>query len=818
MGGTMSQDRRNERPRALRYLGVFMASAVSVLLLSLGVSNGLECLEPGQLDPWQTGFCQESTLRNLVAAGGFACVHTNTDIRVLDVSDPVDPEVVFTCVPYLGTPQNIYVGGDWLLVETNTPRGIEIMSRGADGSLEYLARIEIGTGLRNAVVYGSVLYLAENGNGLIVYDLSDPTAPVQRNHLFAGRYIWLHEIVGDHLYMSRDYNPRALVALSLSDPFAPVPVGETGTIAPRGFLVDGTMGYGVNSFDTLAVYDLADPAHPVFRGSVYLAFHYSDMIMLGERLLIVGYSPSQFVLFDVSDPATPRRLWDVDDIPPGWDIEPVGEAIYFGGSDDCYHILSTVPLSPLTASIAHSTYATSCAVRDTVLFVAGGDLVTISIADPDAPRVLGRAALPGNGNNARIALYQNAAYISSSGGGFDVVDVSNLSEPIFVGTWDSPGYSVTDLEVVPPCLVLVGSGNGPAVYKLTNPLSPVLRGYNSSPTAYWIEVKPPYAFIENANGLALFEIYDSGYFHFVQMLDVPSTDPVEIFGDYLFACGGSGGGGGLCALDISDPRHSQVLSCLPDWCGRGSFDGRFFYFREHDGITHVIDYGDIYDPIYRGEFPIPGWITDLRSVGSRVFWLGRTEGVFTSLPMCQGTVPVEIADLRVVIDRGWHVVSWRITGRIERSTLHLYCDQDSQREEVSFEEIEPGLCVARHCPGAEVSDVVFGLYAGNRLVGRVVSTVPTLDLEADVRISPNPANPSLTVTYIVPRRQRVHVGVYDLRGRLVISLDDGYRTAGEHVTTWSGLDSRGQLQASGVYVVQCAGDDYVRSRRVTLVK
>lgn len=78
---------------------------------------------------------------------------------------------------------------------------------------------------------------------------------------------------------------------------------------------------------------------------------------------------------------------------------------------------------------------------------------------------------------------------------------------------------------------------------------------------------------------------------------------------------------------------------------------------------------------------------------------------------------------------------------------------------------------------------------------------------------PNPFNPSTTVKFDLPAAGNVSLKVYDITGRLVSTLIDGYRTAGSHsvILNASGL-------SSGVYLYQIRTSEYSAVRKFTLIK
>jgi flagellar hook assembly protein FlgD len=87
---------------------------------------------------------------------------------------------------------------------------------------------------------------------------------------------------------------------------------------------------------------------------------------------------------------------------------------------------------------------------------------------------------------------------------------------------------------------------------------------------------------------------------------------------------------------------------------------------------------------------------------------------------------------------------------------------------------------------------------------------------------PNPFNPSTTIRLYVPGtasgQQKVEVGVYDLRGRLVSRLHAGPAPSGWHTWHWLGRDDQGRRQASGLYFVRARAGAQTIIQKALLVK
>jgi spore germination protein YaaH len=78
---------------------------------------------------------------------------------------------------------------------------------------------------------------------------------------------------------------------------------------------------------------------------------------------------------------------------------------------------------------------------------------------------------------------------------------------------------------------------------------------------------------------------------------------------------------------------------------------------------------------------------------------------------------------------------------------------------------------------------------------------------------PNPFNPRTVISCQWPLAGKVRLTVYDVMGREVATLMDGYEPAGMHEVTFDGTDL-----ASGVYVYRLTVGQYVASRTMLLLK
>jgi len=83
---------------------------------------------------------------------------------------------------------------------------------------------------------------------------------------------------------------------------------------------------------------------------------------------------------------------------------------------------------------------------------------------------------------------------------------------------------------------------------------------------------------------------------------------------------------------------------------------------------------------------------------------------------------------------------------------------------------------------------------------------------------PNPFRTRTTLAWVLPRAGRVRVGVFDVVGRRIATLVDGWQIAGAHETIWDGHSTSGNRAPDGVYLVRAEAAGFVIARRIVLLR
>ena len=89
--------------------------------------------------------------------------------------------------------------------------------------------------------------------------------------------------------------------------------------------------------------------------------------------------------------------------------------------------------------------------------------------------------------------------------------------------------------------------------------------------------------------------------------------------------------------------------------------------------------------------------------------------------------------------------------------------------------------------------------------------------KGSVRVSPNPSRDGTRLEYATRSDAKVTLGVYDLAGRQVRSLVNGFQPAGDYSVRWDGRDASGARVKPGVYFVRGSiGSTAIGSRVLVL--
>ena len=83
---------------------------------------------------------------------------------------------------------------------------------------------------------------------------------------------------------------------------------------------------------------------------------------------------------------------------------------------------------------------------------------------------------------------------------------------------------------------------------------------------------------------------------------------------------------------------------------------------------------------------------------------------------------------------------------------------------------------------------------------------------------PNPFNPATQFSYTLNESGTIFLGIYDITGKLIYTVYDGFQRAGNHNVLWDGLDQNKRPVSSGVYFYRLVTQSNTISKKMVLAK
>jgi hypothetical protein len=83
---------------------------------------------------------------------------------------------------------------------------------------------------------------------------------------------------------------------------------------------------------------------------------------------------------------------------------------------------------------------------------------------------------------------------------------------------------------------------------------------------------------------------------------------------------------------------------------------------------------------------------------------------------------------------------------------------------------------------------------------------------------PNPFNPGTTITFALPRRERVAVRIYSILGEEIATVWEGVGEAGSRSLRWEGKTDRGVPAPSGIYLCRLMTEEGAIARKMLLLR
>ncbi len=437
---------------------------LSVLLLtSLSVLTPAPVFSQDRVEYLSSCLWSDFDLYDVRVDGDFAFAACYEGLMVFDLHDPANPEPL-SLVPLPRRPLSLRLhdGNAFLAVQSGSLQIVDISDPTA---LSIAGSYEIGSPAVDLHIADGIAYIsAINDERVVLMNIEDPSNPVWISNYFCsdiGSPTGM-DLSDGLLYVAKDgwsEYPGGLEIVDVSNPAAP-------------FLV--------------STYDSA-----IVGYSVTSAFVRDSIVFIGGDYLSLG-------VVNAANPAAPTQVDNFQPFPsPAWhhhlfvdDDHAYATADFWtSGYDTSLYVLN---ISDAANPFVEGRFATrgpsvrACA-EDTIVFLCNTvstygppsrkGLQIVNVADPTHPTEIGHYDIPAS-LSKDVFVNGRTAFVSSTGdsvGAFDIVDFSDRSRPIHVGSYRAP-HGTVDSYVSNDHAFLAAGDSGLLILDISDPSLPILAG------------------------------------------------------------------------------------------------------------------------------------------------------------------------------------------------------------------------------------------------------------------------------------------------------------------------------------------------------
>jgi len=470
-------------------------------------------------------------------------------------------------------------------------------------SLVELGRFATPGSVRQLVLSGGKLYVANGDAGLRVYDVSAPRS-VKEVAVWegAGR---ASDVVLEGSYAYLAVGKTGIRAIDLrtmkeAGSWTP-PDGQAARELhlPPGTLYAALGGTGLN----LAVIDARDPT--ALKQMCFLEFkgEVSNMASSDNRVYVLHNVierkhprpfPTDTYLseLDVTNPRSPKVLRTLGpEKHAGFWIEVSGKYAYLSSKETGLRVVDLSGNSLEAAckiSIGHGSGAAILDGSTLHVSVPRQDpkgIWLLDVSEPTKPRPIANLPLPHQAEGVFVS--GNYAYIAEGHDGLRILDVSDPGHPKEVGHLEEPYMQLGEDLWVTGTEVYMADGNGLAIIDASDPTKPVMSTYvddRPHKMNHWVEGcmrSGDYLFVAAWTELRIFDVTDPRDVSEVATLPMRRAREVWVEGNLVYVVDVNYG---LRIVDISNPR-------APVEVGGVKTVGRPYDVVVKDGYAYVTDSG-----------------------------------------------------------------------------------------------------------------------------------------------------------------------------------------------------------------------------------
>ncbi len=614
--------------------------------------------------------------KGLALEGDYLYATCVSGLRIIDVSSPSQPEEV-GFLKTDGYASSVVVDGDFAYVADDN-NGLLIIDVSDPSDLVIVGQFQYESGdamdTRDVVVLGNFAYIADGSKGLSIINITDKSSPELISTFDTSRALSL-SVSGNFVYLADE--SQGLLIIDISNMYKPIQTGkyETGD-QTRDVVAIGDLAYVVDSTKGFFVIDVSNRSDPVLEGKCDI-FRFSRGISIDGNYAYVAQD-SYFKIVDISDPDHPSKVGSYDTF--DWTYDAVASGEYAYVSDGSNGILIFDVSAPDAPSISgHFGYETFFSVlsgeRVLGTYYDNGEkgIVILSLEDISNPSIVNRCEVPGDYSTIRdFCIDGETLYLQNDS--LVIMDISDIDHPSIISELSliDDGYSMAIEKSGSFVYVTVQEyGTDPFVglmiIDVSNRENPIMKGncdigYLGEDIAFIDN----YAYvIDRFEGIFIIDISDPDdpqlVHHYDSASEIGYSSVIEISGNYAYLSTTS-----FVILDITERLNPKEI---------GGYHG---YSSAWDvGVTGTYAYSTIRTTVSSGDLGIQFYNINNRSNPISLGYYVPAGGVSRII------IPDEPIPTHVYISGsgGFAILQLRPIAYIDEVTPQLALDSDLVRLE-----------------------------------------------------------------------------------------------------------------------------------------
>jgi len=695
------------------------------------------------------------------------------------------------------------------------------------GSLYNIWGSAVDVAIKDQYVFVSTL----GNTDIRVVDLSNPAVPNEVSHCQVGSQTRDVCVLGDYLYVldNEGYwsqRPDSLFVIDISDIESPSIIGRTEISTDcSGLTILDTLAYVACRDSGIAIINISDPERPTVISRLITPNHIRNIHVHDGWVYLAEGSDGMRVI-DVFDPNEPQEFVHYDTLGYVHDIDVKDDYLFVSVVEDYNSFIKIIDITEIWDYRMVTRFECTgynIYINSDELFILYGDECRIfDISNPRNPRLV--STLENIGSSRELDVVDDIACIASGDDGLWIIDITNLDNPAIEGFIDSPNF-IDRSDIFNNYVYTSSEFEGLRVIDISDPFNPCEVGcYEDRDTRSWrncvsisnedftylgvgdklkvlwndpgdltelsscqmsgdrstycldITLSDNYAYIAvNHSGLKIVDVSNPERPRELGTAETGQSYSVVVDGDYAYVGVLSHG---AKIVDISDPRNPEIVSIINTGCHVTSIDvqNSIAYIVRNERGVYIFDVSEPQHPEQLGFIETVGTACDVRVQGEYAY-IADGAGGLRIFNVQNPRNPYLIGHYESIYPQ------FGLEVEIFEEFAYLI-------NNVEFSVFDCSEALTIDKPKTENQQFTFLLNS-----------------------YPNPFNLSTLITYSISSPSRVSLQLYELSGREVRTLFNGYKQAGFYSVNLNANDL-----SSGLYLVRLEGSGQTIVRKLILIR